>query len=630
MQLIVHAPPYSDESPLGYLQRLAQINALDSSKTLARAVELDTSTPSLLRNAAELCRQYNLAPEWTKSVSTSLKSCLSLKAFHKAGHYKVCPHCLAESAHLRAAWEHAYVVACPVHECLLVDLCPCCQEPLKKGLNGTHYCRCGCNLQTVETQPATPVQTLLAQALSGKKMGPTPSSLEAILGKASPLALSQLIRVLCLYADPNTQPPRLNLAAPSSLAQAIDFLAPLEKIFSLWPQSFEAHVQSRLAFAPKEAFTANTALGSWYRLVKGLTTEGPLKPFLSCIVRVLHEASIVSSLRDAAQHVSIEANKFISLKLAAVHLGVSRDTLLKAVQHGVVAHRALPRGAHKFSYEVSLDEIERLHQHRRQWCSPQEACEELGITASLLKNMLAAGLVERDTKWRSDILKNGEFSRNSLEQFTTNLRTLKCASSAQKTTRFSELATAQTGENLSIQKVLRALAAGHIRIVSAADKLGQFLLNSDDVSKHSSLPLLDEGMTIDVLAKHTGWKWESISHWIKCGLLKAYECKRHGQRCRVVLPTDLLEFQRTYITTADAARLLESKASYLSELIPGLEVVGAKVLPNGTHRGGLVQLKQLCQLATVRTKRPLLQTSSKSNGMSNHKFGSLPSAAGCS
>lgn len=603
MQLIVHIHPHADESPLGYLQRLAQKNALDSSKTLASAVELETTTSSLLRNAAELCRRYDLAPEWTKSVANNVKACLSLKAFYKAGYYKVCPHCLAESAHLRTSWEHAYVVACPLHECLLIDVCPSCKDPLKKGLNGTHHCRCGCNLQTVDTQPATAVQVLLAQALSGKKMVTTPSQIEAIFGKVLPLELSQLIRILCLYADPKAPPPRLNLAAPSSVEKATAFLAPLEQILSQWPQSFEAHVKSRLAHAPKDAYTANTALGSWYRLVKGLTTEGPLKPFLSCIVRVLHDTNIVSSLRDAAQLVSQETNQCLSLKAAALRLEVSRDTLLKGIQHGVVAHRALPRGAHKFSYEVSLDEIGRLNQHRREWCSPQEACEELGISASLLKNMLAVGLVERDAKWRSDILKCGEISRKSLEQFTTNLRQLKCTSSAQKTTKFSELATSQTGENLSVQKVLRAVAAGHIRIVSAADKLGQFALNSDDVLKHSSLPLLDEGMTIEVLAKHTGWKWESISHWINCGLLKAHEGKRHGQRCRVVLPTDLLEFQRNYITTADAARLLESKASYLTELIPGLEVIGAKLLPNGTHRGGLLQLKQLFQLVTVRNKR---------------------------
>lgn len=603
MQLIVHTPPLADESPLGYLQRLAQKNALDSSKTLASAVELDTTTSSLLRNAAELCRRYDLAPEWTKSVANNVKACLSLNAFHKAGHYKVCPHCLAESAHLRTSWEHAYVVACPLHECLLIDVCPNCQEPLKKGLNGTHHCRCGCSLQAVDTQPATEVQVLLAYALSGKKMVTTPSPIEAVFGKVLPLELSQLIRILCLYADPKASPPRLNLAAPGSVKEATAFLAPLEQILSQWPQSFEAHVQSRLAHAPKDAYTANTALGSWYRLVKGLTTEGPLKPFLSCIVRVLHDTNIVSSLRDAAQLVSQETNHALSLKAAALRLEVSRDTLLKAIQHGVVAHRALPRGAHRFSYEVSLEEIERLQQCRKEWCGLQEACEALGISVSLLKNIVAAGLVQRDTKWRSSILKGGEISRTSLAQFTANLRKLKCSDSANKTTRFSELATAQTGENLSVQKALRALASGHIRIVSTAEKLGQFLLNSDDVLKHSSLPLLDEGMTIEVLAKHTGWKWESISHWINCGLLKAHEGKRHGQRCRVVLPTDLLEFQRNYITTADAARLLESKASYLTELIPGLEVIGAKLLPNGTQRGGLVQLKQLFQLATVRNKR---------------------------
>jgi hypothetical protein len=112
-------------------------------------------------------------------------------------------------------------------------------------------------------------------------------------------------------------------------------------------------------------------------------------------------------------------------------------------------------------------------------------------------------------------------------------------------------------------------------------------------------------MSIQQLAKATGWKWESILHWVKEGLLASELIQRRGQPCHVVLPHQLLEFQHTYLPLADLARSLGMKSSALSRELPHVELVGAKQLPDGARRGGLIRIADLGRLALVGAKAGL-------------------------
>jgi hypothetical protein len=101
------------------------------------------------------------------------------------------------------------------------------------------------------------------------------------------------------------------------------------------------------------------------------------------------------------------------------------------------------------------------------------------------------------------------------------------------------------------------------------------------------------------LAKATGWKWESIAHWMSIGVLESQDILLRGQRCRVVSSEELLSFRRTYMPLADLAKAMGTKSSALAEMLPTLEVIGAKPLPNGSKRGGLVRVADLGRLALL-------------------------------
>ena len=71
----------------------------------------------------------------------------------------------------------------------------------------------------------------------------------------------------------------------------------------------------------------------------------------------------------------------------------------------------------------------------------------------------------------------------------------------------------------------------------------------------------------------------------------------------VAIPVQLLRFNRQFVPLADLAKALGTRASAAAKHVEGLAVIGAKPLPNGTRRGGLVRLADLVTLAFIGARK---------------------------
>lgn len=75
---------------------------------------------------------------------------------------QVCPGCLAKEAYIKADWDLSHVVACPEHECLLVDACTSCGSAISTDRAFTGYCaECGAAFGRVAA-PRASASTLAA------------------------------------------------------------------------------------------------------------------------------------------------------------------------------------------------------------------------------------------------------------------------------------------------------------------------------------------------------------------------------------------------------------------------------------------------------------------------------------
>lgn len=85
---------------------------------------------------------------------------------------RVCPDCLLEQPHCRAAWDFSLSVACAVHGRLLIDCCPACSHALNWHRPRVDVCECGYPWAAVDA-PVKPTswELMLARFVEGKLEG---------------------------------------------------------------------------------------------------------------------------------------------------------------------------------------------------------------------------------------------------------------------------------------------------------------------------------------------------------------------------------------------------------------------------------------------------------------------------
>jgi hypothetical protein len=416
--------------------------------------------------------------------------------------------------------------------------------------------------------------------------------------------LVKVIQTLCLHADPK-QPRSQRIASqPKHVADAVKFLEPLEMLLAQWPVSFQAHVEQRIATGRKDARTLNTLLGEWYISLRKLCQGTTLEPLLQIIIDVAAAKSDCVLGLDSAKVIAEVATGYLRTPDAAKAIGVSVSRLHDSINAGECEHRTRRTGTRGQVYEIPYAEIERIQQQRAEWISDAAACELASVPPIVLERMKAAGVIRSDVRWREDLIKGGPVEHQSILDLYERVdqMVVPAAVSDDATITWSELTSRRMGEKQAIESLMQAVANGDVKAVARAHTLGEMSFVRSDVSQYFGAPLLEAGMSIQQLAKATGWKWESISHWINEGLLASESIQRRGQPCRVVLPHQLLAFRQSYIPLADLARAMDTKASALSRLLPGIKLVGAKQLPDGAMRGGLVRIAELGRLALLGAK----------------------------
>lgn len=599
MSLIVTYGPHEDESGLGYYRRLAADNMLSGWRELARYSDVAPSPGALLEQAEHVAAQLGLEPGWALAAREHESVRRSWGSLSRNKADAVCPCCIAESAYLRHHWSHAYVTACPEHRIQLVDHCDACGEPLSPNREHIDRCSCGRDLRELPRQPATQSQRWLSTLIAsgGKQSG----RIEPELRKVSVSGLAQLAATLCLSSDASRPTARRSAAYPQSVSAAVAFLMPLETLLADWPQGFRSHVEQRIAAGKPEARTLNTLLGPWYIALRKNCQGTALEPFLQVVIDVAADKFDGLLGLDSAKTLAEEATDYVRAPDAARAIGISESKLHKAFEAGECAYRTRRTGTRGRVYEIPRSEVTRIQLARGEWVSEAQACEIAAVPPSVLTHMMTAGVIRSDVNWRHDLLKGGPVHAPSIHALSERVRGAAELGAAHEdeTLTLANMTSRRMGDKKAIQTAIQAVADGQVRAVVCTSQLGDMAFRRKDIAAYFGTPLLEAGMSIQQLSKLTGWKWESISNWIDEGLLESEAIRAGGRPCRVVLPHQLLAFRQTYVPLADLARSMGTKSSALAKLLPGIELVGPKRLPDGAMRGGLVRLVDLCRLAII-------------------------------
>ena len=595
MPLLQTFPPHDDESGLGYYRRLSAANALWKWRELASMAEVSRYKTGLFANPEFVASQLDLQPEWTRKASRQDEKSRALHRMHRQKYDAVCPSCLDEAPYLRQQWEHAFITACAKHGCTLMERCTACSGWLSTEREHIEQCPCGHDLRTSATEKAKPAHIWL----SGLLLGEPPAALRPTIAHAEQSAVAGLVKLLCQYADPTAPSIHRNTSLPSSVQAAQEFLAPLDSLLAHWPQGFEDHVKARIDAGRASARTVSSLLGHWLRELRKCAEHPPLKPFLDVTLDACQKH--FNGRLGAQDQTSAPAEQnFKQLAAAAKQIGVSRDLLVKAIFQGECAHRTMRYGTKGETCEVSLAEIALIQDKRNEWVGEVAACQWLGVTPGVLQAMAAAEVIEIDPHWRGNIFKAGAFYHPSLVRLQEALKGFSNPlKTDEETVAWSALTSRRMGDKAAIAAAMKAASLGEIQAVNVGKKLGDYAFLLSDVRRYFGTPLLESGMSIAQLSKATGWKDESISHWINQQLLEAEQIQLRGQPCRVITHEQLLRFRRTYMPLADLAKAMGTRSSSLIDKLADVDVLGAKKLPNGTQRGALLRMADLGKWAMV-------------------------------
>ena len=167
-RLLFRVDPLRDESPRGYLCRVASAHGYCSPSYLIQIAGLSPSGLEREEGIEQIARVLRHAPEeWRAMCYRHIRGQdrFNQRSFCgerlnaddlNYGRPRICSACLQEQPIWWAVWDLGLVTACPIHFCLLVEQCPACKRRLTWYRPAVHECRCGLDFRTLTPEAANP------------------------------------------------------------------------------------------------------------------------------------------------------------------------------------------------------------------------------------------------------------------------------------------------------------------------------------------------------------------------------------------------------------------------------------------------------------------------------------------
>lgn len=609
MSSLIHTfPPERGESPIGYQRRLAEKNGYADWHGMVRAAEVNPTLNGLWKSRKELCHALGLDAKWVYALLPTAQEGVGLHDpfFARSAADPICPDCLKESEFIRHAWSHCFVTACPIHHCQLVDHCPNCLSPLESTRHAIAMCDCGYDLRYIVPPPAPVVACWIAARLAGDMRHF--EGMEELGAENDYTLLAKLIFQLTVRFDPTTKVRPSKVARPRSVAEAIEFLAPVSKMLENWRPKFAAHVGERFAAGRSDAYSLSGRLGSWYTNLHKLCR---LPPAFAVVWQVFSDAAFecfdgVLRGQGVLTPSADKQRRYLSLQEAAKAIGISGPTMQSAIEKKLVtAHISREGEAYRITM-VSREEVERVQTLRGAWLSESQAAEQLGVADSVLQNMVRSGVLPSDSDWRLSFYKPGPIPSSALTPLVPRLAGFVQAQEARETLTFNQLTARRTVDVKALIALYQAIFSGEIRPVGHDGEhgLGGFIFSAVDIKRHLGSVALTNGLTLTQLELATGWKYEAISRWTELGVLESELVRLQGRSARIVTIGGFAKFRSEWVPVAELANAVGSKASALTRRFEekGVQITGQTDSTKGPRRGGLVRIKDLIDLAGLNNR----------------------------
>jgi len=355
--LVLRARPKDDESYLGFLLRLIDINGYQAISWILKEAKIRSN----LRLGAHIARAEVDFPRVAKLNDLDVSDLGALAYLPVTYKYdgpvlgssspphvlrlrrpKVCPQCLCESNYLRKQWDYSAVTSCPIHHTLLLEDCPTCGKRINWFRKELSHCPCGADWREARTRRLPAHETVVTKLIY-QTLGLTRRSKHESV-RSNPLYdldLSSVLGALFFLSTQQKEDSRSTHSFPQmnvSEIHAIQLKA--FSIFERWPKNFRRFLDERCS-RPKSSISANGLLNRFGSFGRQLYRASYLPDDIGEILRKEFESYVFENWEEGYGYAPKwfrcrGACKYIARKKAAEILNVSLTTV-----DGLISNRKL-------------------------------------------------------------------------------------------------------------------------------------------------------------------------------------------------------------------------------------------------------------------------------------------------
>lgn len=590
-------PIQTDESLACYLLRVAASESVPGIRGLVGHLGCGVSNAALNRSIerlADFTRQPVAALQAAQVCLHPTQRTLREK-FARMGRHAYCPHCVSEYGYFRSAWRHGLVTACTRHRCQLVDTCSACSKPVELSRANLLFCDCGQELAATQAPPAESAALWVAAAIGGEVSQEQDWPDFGNTTTEQWRTFDELIFLCGSYNQSGsaeiTQPRRT--AKFSSVSEARDFLKTACASFVSFPQGFESEVKHRLEHGDKRKAGLANRLGAWFRAFRSLT-EGAYPELRAAFARSVASNFDGHDSKNAWIY-ELAPARYLSLTDAASKLGVKTSRLRVMLMH---MPSAAPVKENSFN-TVTQEQCDELKQHVDSALNFSQVIDITGLTESVLRQLIRVGLLPKRERQAWDLSLYKPFDR-------ADVQAMQCAlfgyieaddRTDLQTVSINDLNKRMATNKAVVDEVFEQLAQGSLKAVNAniPTKLGDLKFDREQVKLIVGNSHDVAMLTAEQLSRMTGWKSESIRHWVKSGLLVGEEGQLRGRPVYWVSMRAVHQFMRDYKVVSELAGHLGTSPKAVSERLKalGVPILGTMQVAPGVMRGGLVAVKDI-------------------------------------
>ncbi|HEX8456390.1 MAG TPA: TniQ family protein [Pyrinomonadaceae bacterium] len=442
--------PLPDESPVGFVLRLTELNGYETPWWVLCLSGLE---PSALHNC-----QFVFGSQWNvellsvvTGVNPSELSALKYAAaptknstyryevfgspiaryFICPKHPKICPACLRTSGYCRKIWELAPVTVCPLHRCMLIDECPKCKKRISWVRREVSVCRCGYDwrdapLNAVSGSELSVVLRVyrLCNLPSGKAVPVRKSDVNPLDDLDLEYGLSALFFLAAQDRGVTDTTGKLSVKGKRN-TELHNLLVKFAAVFDRWPKKFEEFLSRR-----RGRFPSKRASGSglykdfgtfYYGLYYNLSSDKfdfMRRAFEDYVGRYWSGGYAAVLMRRKGS--GLNDRKYISRNEARIRLRVNHPYINWLIEQGML--KALVRErSKKRMFLIEAASVAKLEPEFRDLLTGEQAAQLLNVTPRTILELVRYKCLKPRRGPNIDGLAHWKFTRSEVNELLSSL-----------------------------------------------------------------------------------------------------------------------------------------------------------------------------------------------------------------